>query len=140
MYASMFYMYDILGFPHQGNLAYILLLGFLGVISAQGFGVLMFGLMPSMRMSMSICSLWGVLSFSMAGTAFPVFAMDGPLEAMSWLFPMRHYWLIYAMNVFNGYPLTETWVNILFLATLTMLPLLFMNRIRKAYETYIYIK
>ena len=31
------------------------------VLASEGFGIFIFGLMPSLRMSMSISSLWGVL-------------------------------------------------------------------------------
>lgn len=140
MFIHAFYLFGVLGFTHEGGLLWILALGVLGVLAGQGFGVAMFGLMPSMRMSMSICSLWGVLSFSMIGAAFPAFAMDAPLEALAWLFPMRHYWLVYSLNVFNGYPLADSWQNIAALLGFALMPLLFVGRIKKAYENYVYIK
>ena len=140
MYVHLFYLFDVLGFTHEGGILWILTLGLLAVLSGQGFGLAMFGLMPSMRMSMSVCSLWGVLSFSMVGAAFPAFAMDAPLEALTWLFPLRHYWLIYALNVFNGYPLEDTWLNVGVLLLFSALPLLFIGRIKTVLETYIYTK
>lgn len=140
MYFHLFYLFVALGFVHLGGLGWILLLGLLTVLAAQGFGLMIFSLMPSMRLSMSICSLWGVLSYSMVGAAFPAFAMDAPLEALTFLFPMRHYWLIYAMNVFNGYPLSDTWINVSALMIFAALPLLFLSRAKKAFNTYIYVK
>lgn len=140
MYFHLFYLFVALGFVHLGGLGWILLLGLLAVLAAQGFGLMIFSLMPSMRLSMSICSLWGVLSYSMVGAAFPAFAMDAPLEALTFLFPMRHYWLIYAMNVFNGYPLSDTWINVSALMIFAALPLLFLSRAKKAFNTYIYVK
>ena len=139
MYAHEFYLFEVLGFTHEGGLGWILLLGLLGVLAAEGFGILAFGLAPSMRMSMSISSLWGVLSFSMVGAAFPAMAMDAPLQALTWLFPMRHYWMIYSMNVFNGYPASDTWINICFLVAFFALPQLFAPRIKKVMETYVYM-
>ena len=62
-----YYVFGVLHFPHQGGAGMMILLGLVEVLSAQGFGMFVFGLMPSLRMSMSICSLWAVLSFSMAG-------------------------------------------------------------------------
>ena len=87
-----FYIYGILHFPHEGNMWDVLLLMVLQVFSSIGFGIFIFGLMPSLRMSMSICSLWAVLSFSLAGSAFPMMGMDAPLQAVTWLFPLRHYY------------------------------------------------
>lgn len=135
-----FYLFGILGFTHEGGLPWILALCLLAVLAGQGFGLAIFGLMPSMRMAMSICSLWGVLSFSMIGAAFPAFAMDAPLEALAWLFPMRHYWLVYALNVFNGYPFADSWPHIAALLLFALLPLLFIGRIKKAFEQYVYVK
>lgn len=139
MYIHEFYLFEILQFPHQGGIVWMLALGLLGVLAAEGFGIIIFGLMPSLRLSMSISSLWGVLSFSMVGTAFPIFAMDAPIQALSWLFPLRHYWLIYSLNIFNGYPIEDTWINICFLISFIFLPMLFGPRIKKVMETYVYM-
>ena len=57
-----FYVFHVLQFPHPGGWGMLLLLALLQVLASQGFGVFAFGLMPSLRMSMSICSLWAVLS------------------------------------------------------------------------------
>lgn len=134
-----YYVFGILNFPHQGGAGMIVLLAVLQVLSSQGFGVFAFGLMPSLRMSMSICSLWAMLSFSVAGTTFPVMAMDGPIRALSWLFPLRHYFMIYQANVFNGYPLLESWFHIAALAAFILLPWLVIKKIKNAMLTYVYI-
>ena len=63
-----FYIYYVLQFPHPGGALPIILLGILSVLSCQCFGIFAFGLMPSLRMSMSICSLWGVVSFSICAS------------------------------------------------------------------------
>ncbi|MCM1078310.1 MAG: ABC transporter permease [Bacteroidales bacterium] len=140
MYVHAFYIFGVLGFTHEGGILWILGLGLLTVLAGQGFGLAVFGMMPSMRMAISICSLWSVLSFSMIGAAFPAFAMDAPLEALAWLFPMRHYWLIYALNIFNGYPMADSWPHIAALLLFALLPLLVIGRIKKAFEQYVYIK
>ena len=117
----------------------IIMLSVLSVLACEGFGVFIFGLMPSLRMSMSVCSLWAVLSFSTAGATFPVFAMDGMIEALSWLFPLRHYYMIYQICIFNGFPLINAWINVVILLAFAMLPLLSAWNIRKAMLVYVYI-
>lgn len=139
-YLYSFYVYGWLGFPHEGGVWRILLLGLLAVTASQGFGAFMFGIMPSLRMSMSICSLWAVLSFSLAGTAFPVFAMDPALEGMAQLFPLRHYFRIYQTSVFNDFPLADVWVNVTALVAFTMLPVLVAGNIRKTMREYKYME
>lgn len=139
MYAYMFYVFGVLHFPHPGGSGYILLLGALSVLSSQGFGIFVFGVVPSLRMSMSICCLWAVLSYSLSGTAFPLSAMDSEIKAIALLFPLRHYYMIYQLNIFNGYSLEFSWPYMVALMAFAALPLLVTGRIKKALQTYQYI-
>ena len=134
-----FYIYDVLHFPHVGGWWYIVLLALLEVFSSIGFGIFAFGLMPSLRMSMSVCSLWGVLSFSLAGSAFPVMGMDTPIQSLTWLFPLRHYYMLYQITVFNGYPLIDAWFHLVALVGFTLLPWFVIYKIKNAMLTYVYI-
>lgn len=134
-----FYMYGIMQFPHQGDLWDIILLSLLEVFGSIGFGIFAFGLMPSLRMSMSICSLWAVLSFSMAGFTFPVMGMDGPLQSLSWLFPLRHYYMLYQITVFNGFSLIDAWFHFVALVGFTLLPWFVIMKIKNAMLHYVYI-
>ena len=139
VYSYEWYVFYHLGFPHLGSPWMLVLLGLIQVLAAQGFGIFAFGLMPSLRMSMSICSLWAVLSISMAGSAFPVMGMDGALQSLSWLFPLRHYWMMYQTCVFNGFPLIESWFHFVALAAFMLLPWLVVKKIKNAMLTYVYI-
>lgn len=138
-YAYMFYVFGVLEFPHLGGYVDIMLLGLLAVAASQGFGIFMFGLIPSLRMSLSLCCLWAVLSFSLVGTAFPVSAMDSPIQAIAQLFPLRHYFMIYQINIFNGYSAVYSWLNIASLVIFATLPLLVAKRIKKAMNEYKYL-
>ena len=139
VYGYEYYVFYHLGFPHQGSPWMLVLLGLMQVLASQGFGIFAFGLMPSLRMSMSISSLWAVLSISMAGSAFPIMGMDGPLQSLSWLFPLRHYWMTYQICVFNGFPLIEAWFHFAALAGFMLLPWLVAKKIKNAMLTYVYI-
>ena len=139
MWCFEFYIFYGLDFPHPGGVVPILLLGFLSVFACQCFGIFIFGLMPSLRMSMSICSLWSVVSFSACGATFPVFAMDSMIQSMAQLFPLRHYYMIYQMCIFNGYPLSYAWFDFLFLIIFAFLPMFSIKNIKKAMLVYVYI-
>ena len=132
------YVFGILGFPHQG-VGMLILLGLLEVFASVGFGIFAFGLMPSLRMSMSVCSLWAVLSFSMAGSAFPVMGMDSALQSLSWLFPLRHYYMVFQICAFNGFPLLEAWFHFVALVGFTLLPWFVVRKIKNAMLHYVYI-
>lgn len=137
--AYMFYVFGVLHFPHPGGTGAILLLALLSVIASQGFGAFMFGLMPSLRMSMSTCSLWAVVSFSLSGAAYPVFSMSPAIEAMAQLFPLRHYYMIYQISVFNGFSLSYAWINIAALTAFACLPVFVMRNIKRAMLEFVYI-
>ncbi len=139
VYCYEYYVFFHLGFPHLGSPWMLVLLGLMQVLASQGFGIFAFGLMPSLRMSMSVCSLWAVLSISMAGSAFPVMGMDRPLQSLSWLFPLRHYYMVYQTCVFNGFPLIESWFHLAALAGFMLLPWMVVKKIKNAMLTYVYI-
>ena len=134
-----YYIFDVLHFPRLGSVWSIVRLTLLQVAASLGFGVFAFGLMPSMRMSMSISSLWFVLSLSMCGSAFPVAGMDTPLQALSWLFPLRHYWMIYQATVLNGFPVIDVWFHLVALVAFTLLPWILLRKVKNAMLNYVYI-
>ena len=139
MYAHMYYVFGYLGFPHPGGAFTIMLLGLLTVLASQAFGVFAFGLMPSLRMSMSVCSLWAMLSFTASGATFPVFAMHPAIEAMAVLFPLRHYYMIYQICIFNGFSYIDAWFNFMAMAIFIALPFFVLAKIRRAMLEYVYI-
>jgi ABC-2 type transport system permease protein len=139
IYGYEWYVFFHLGFPHLGSAWMLVLLGLIEVLASQGFGIFIFGLMPSLRMSMSVCSLWAVLSISMAGSAFPIMGMDGALQSLSWLFPLRHYFMLYQICVFNGFPLIEAWFHFAALCAFLLLPWFVVKKLKNAMLTYVYI-
>lgn len=139
MYGFAFYIFYVLDFPYPGGVLPILLLGLLAVLAAEGFGVFIFGLMPSLRMSMSVCSLWSVIGFSACGATFPLFAMDSIIQALSQLFPLRHFYMIYQIAIFNGNPLSDAWLNILALLIFACLPIFTIRNVKRAMLLYVYI-
>ena len=134
-----YYIFNVLHFPRLGGVWSIVRLTLLQVAASIGFGIFAFGLMPSLRMSMSISSLWMVLGISMCGSAFPVAGMDPPLQSMSWLFPMRHYWMLYQATVLNGFPVIDVWFHLVALVAFTLLPWFVLRKVKNAMLNYVYI-
>lgn len=128
------------GFPCNCGLPFMFGLSFLTVLACQGFGVFLFGLMAGeMRLAMCICSLWGILSFSIAGFTFPVTAMSPYLRFLSYWFPLRHYYLIYVNCTLNGYSLYYVWSCVVALIGFTLLPLLVLSRYHTAFKKFKYL-
>jgi ABC-2 type transport system permease protein len=66
------------------------------IIALQSMAVLLAGLLPDQHISVCIAAIYGALSFSMSGFSYPVSNMPPALQAFSYLFPLRHYYLVYA--------------------------------------------
>lgn len=124
-------LYGVLHFPCHCGVPTMLLVMFLGIIGAQGLGVFMFAMLPTLRMSLSFASLWGVISFSICGMSYPVMAMHPTLQGLSLLFPLRHYFLLYVNCALNGYPLMNAAPYVVGLLLFAMLPLLLLRRLKK---------
>lgn len=135
----MAYLFGVLGFPHPGGWSAILATGVLTVLAGEGFAVFIFGVYPSLRMAMSVCSLLGVLSFSMVGTAFPTLAMNPILQTLAAIFPLRHYFLLYEIGILNGQPLAEVWGSVAALLIFALLPLLVVRQLRRVMLNFVYI-
>ncbi len=125
--------YKILQFPCKCGLWTMWGIGVLCILSAQAFGTFIFGLLQgNMRMAMSVCSLWGVLSFPISGLSFPVMAMPPMIQAFSWLFPLRHYYLLYVNQALHGYPITYAYASVASLLGFIWLPLITLSLYRRA--------
>lgn len=124
-------LYGVLHFPCHCGLPTMLLVMFLGIIGAQGLGVFMFAMLPTLRMSLSFAALWGVISFSICGMSYPVMAMHPTLQGLSLLFPLRHYFLLYVNCALDGYPLMNAAPYVVGLLLFAMLPLLLLRRLKK---------
>lgn len=133
------YLYGFLHFPCNSGIGPMLLATLCLVLASQSMGILMIGTLPTLRLGLSFASLWGVLSFSMCGLSFPVMGMHPVLQALSNLFPLRHYFLIYVDQALNGYPMIYSWTNYVALLIFIMLPFLIANRLKEALVYYKYI-
>ena len=89
-------------FPLNGSAGGMILAMILLVIACQSFALFVTSCVPNMRIALSICSLSGILAFSVAGFSFPVEQMYGAIGIFSYLLPVRYYFLIYIDQALNG--------------------------------------
>ncbi|WP_289300532.1 ABC transporter permease [Xylanibacter muris] len=133
------YLYRFMAFPCNSGIAAMMGVGILTVLASQAFGVFLSGIFSGqMRMAMCLSSLWGILSFSLAGFTFPTSAMSPVLSSLAALFPLRHYYLLYANQALNGYPIAYAWTSVVALLLFIMLPLTVNSRYRAAFLKYRY--
>lgn len=126
-----FYLYGIMKFPSNGGFLPMLFLTLCMVLVAQALGIIFFSLIPTLRLALSMSCLWGVVSFSICGFTFPEIAMNGPVQALSYLFPLRHYYLIYASQTLDGNSMMYSWNSYMFLFIFVLLPFIFMIRLKR---------
>lgn len=132
-------LYGFNSFPlHSGWLP---MLGamFLLVIASQAVGVFMIGVLPTLRLGLSFASLFGMIAFSIVGFSFPVQGMDPVLQALSNLFPLRHYFLIYIDQALNGRAFLYTWTEYVWLLGFLILPFLIGKNLKGALQYFTYI-
>ena len=133
------YLYGFLHFPCNSGILPMILATLCLVLASQCCGVVMIGTLPTLRLGLSFASLWGVISFSISGFSFPVMAMHPILQALSNLFPLRHYFLIYVDQALNGYSMAYSWPNYMALLIFMMLPFLVVHRLKEALIYYKYV-
>lgn len=133
------YLYGFLHFPCNSGILPMLFATLCLVLASQGMGILMIGVLPTLRLGLSFASLWGVLSFSMCGLSFPAMGMHPTLQALANLFPLRHYFLIYVDQALNGYPMIYSWTNYVALLLFMMLPFLIAHRLKATLIYYKYV-
>lgn len=132
-------LYGYSSFPLESGWFPMLTAMFLLVIASQAVGIFMIGVLPTLRLGLSFASLFGMISFSIVGFSFPVLGMDPPLQALSDLFPLRHYFLIYVDQALNGRDLYFSIGEYIWLLSFLILPFLIGRNLKKAllYMKYI---
>ncbi|WP_353123529.1 ABC transporter permease [Dysgonomonas capnocytophagoides] len=101
------------------------------ILSAQGFGLILLAVFPNYRLALSSASLLGMISFSITGFSFASMAMSPILYGLSFLFPLRHFFLIYVDQALNGIPLGYSAYHYAALLGFFLVGLLLMGRIRR---------
>lgn len=132
------YFYGYSKFPCYCGIPTMLGVMALFILANQGLGVLMICSLPTPRMGLSFASLWGVLSFSICGMSFPVMAMPSWVQGLTFLFPLRHYYMLYVNCALDGYPFLNAWPYALILVGFAFLPLLFAPRFGKVMREVAY--
>ena len=99
------------------------------LLSAQGFGLILLAVFPNYRFALSAASLIGMISFSIAGFSFASAAMAPMLYGLSFLFPLRHFFLIYVDQALNGLPIGYSMYNYAALLGFFLIGLLCISRV-----------
>lgn len=136
--ASWLYRYN--GYPMNGSWGWMILSELMFVLACQGFALFVFGVIPNLRMALSICSLLGILSFSIAAFSFPVESMYGAIGIFSYIVPTRYNFLIYADQALNGIDIYYSrWWFVAYIVFM-ILPVFTLRHMRRHLAVPVYIK
>lgn len=108
-------------FPVAGSLWWMALAVLLFVMACQAMALFVVSVFPNPRLSLSVLSLLGILSFSLTGFSFPVQSMYGALAIFSYAIPVRYLFLIYVSDVLNGWPIY--YVRLYYVALILFVPI-----------------
>lgn len=131
-------MFYFMHYPMHGSMAYYVCGALLYIMSVQAIGVFIIGLAPVCRYAVCYATLYGILAVTMSGFTYPIDAMKPALQGLSWLFPIRHFYLFSTDVSLMGAGFADTYMNLIFIALFFILPFLVMPRLKAAliYQNY----
>ena len=124
-------LYHFSSFPLHSGFLPMFLDYFCLIIASQGLGMVFIGVFRNYRMALSSASLVGMLSFSITGFSFSTYMMDPVLQALSQLFPLRHFFLIYVDQGLNGISMGYSAYNFAALIGMAALGVLVSGKIKE---------
>lgn len=132
-------MFRFCHYPLNNHALHIILAMVLLVISCQAFAVIICEILPNLRLAITVCSLTGILSFSVVGFSFPVDQMYGGIGILASIIPLRYFFLIYVDQALNGIPLffSRSYYIALLIFPLLTFPLL--RRLRRRCLNPVYV-
>lgn len=125
-------------YPMHGSWGWMTLSQVMFVLASQGFALLFFCILPNLRLSLSVCALLGVLSFSLAAFSFPYESMYPALGIFSWILPTRYNFLIYIDQALNGRDIFYSRVWFVAYIIFMILPVFTVWRLRKEFANPVY--
>lgn len=119
------------GYTMAGSWGWMILSELMFVLATQSFAIVVFGLLPNLRLSLSVCALTGILSFSIAAFSFPPESMYPAMSIFSWLMPVRYNFLIYADQALAGRDIFYSRIWFVAYIVYMLLPLTVMWRVKR---------
>ncbi len=132
-------MYCQSGLPLNCPPWHMLVAMLLFVMANQGFAVFLMCVAPHFRYGSTICTLFGVLSFSFCGFSLPQEAMYPWVETIGFLVPMKYFFLISIDQALNGIPIYYSRYYYVALVIFIVLPMFMVWRLRRWCINHVYV-
>ena len=126
-------LYHWLHFPISGSIFNMFIAMFLMIFASEAIAIFILEMLPVPRLALSIGALYSVLGFSLSGFTLPLEAMPPYIQGLASMFPLRHYYLFYVQEVIFGAGFAGWWKEVIYLLVFLFVPLIGLNRLKKAY-------
>ncbi|MBQ1722533.1 MAG: ABC transporter permease [Muribaculaceae bacterium] len=138
-WAVQWLMYCHAGLPLNCPPWHMLVAMMLFVMANQGFAVLMMCVAPHFRYGSTLCTLFGMLSFSFCGFSLPQEAMYPWVETIGFLMPIKYYFLLSIDQALNGIPIYYSRYYYVALVVFIVLPMFMVWRLKNACKNPVYL-
>ena len=132
------WLFGINGYPVYGSWFWLTLSEIMFVFACQGWALFFFGVLPNLRLSLSVSALLGILAFSIAAFSFPVESMYGAISIFSWILPVRYNLLIYIDQALNGIDIYYSRIWFVAYIVFMLLPFTMLWRIKREMAKPVY--
>ena len=131
-------LYRFAGFPVNGSHGRLMFGLLLFILAMEALGITLIGLLPTLRDALSIGTFYSMLGFSLSGFTYPNMSMLAPVKALSYIEPLRHYYLIYVNEALMAAPIENSIPNMLALTAFMVGSLCVAPRLHRAlvYQNY----
>ena len=131
-------LYRYAGFPVYGSYGRLMFGLLLYIFAMEALGITIIGLLPTLRDALSIGTFYSMLGFSLSGFTYPNMSMLAPVKALSYIEPLRHYYLIYVNEALMAAPVENSIPNMLALTAFMVASLCVAPRLHRAlvYQNY----
>lgn len=100
------------------------------VLANQAFALFVICFVPNYRKASTLCTLLGMMSFSFCGFSLPAESMYPIFNSMSYVMPMRHFFLISVDQALNGIDIYYSRIHFAALIGYLVLPVPLLLRLR----------
>ncbi len=126
-------LYHWMRFPISGSIFNMFTAMFLMIIASEAVAIFILEMLPVPRLALSIGALYSVLGLSLSGFTLPLEAMPPYIQGLAAMFPLRHYYLFHVQEVIFGAGFAGWWKEVIYLLVFLFVPLIGLNRLKKAY-------
>ncbi|MDO4510771.1 MAG: ABC transporter permease [Bacteroidales bacterium] len=132
-------MYRIYGMPLNCPPSHMMWAMVLFVLANQGWALFAMCVVPNFRLGATVCTLFGMLSFSFCGFSLPQEALYPWVDAIGYVMPVKYYFLLSIDQALNGIDFYYSRIYYAALIGFALLPWPLMWRLKKECKHPVYV-